>query len=735
MPFTPEFGGAFGQDLGSALASLIQQYGQKKQQRQQSQLLSQLLAPQGQQQIIPGQKQTEVPSVLPVPLGQVLAQGQAAGLAPEQLRLIEQEYKRREDAERQQRKESREDIQNLQKESRADYKEILQEEGEYAKDIKGAYKTVPKIKKLLDKIINNADSAGPTNAVTPKPLLSTNTRNLDSDINALINIASENFKGRVTNARLNFLAAEKPDITMTPESLKYTANKWLEDINELEQEFNIAREIKKRNNDRVPRNYQNIVAEELQLKRGPSEQQEFRSPEEPKNINAITSQRTQAPQVPGIPQQQTTGLIKPVAQESQGESLLGSLARVGTGAVTSALGGLAEVPSALSGLASSIYRIGEPYKDLTEEQIRQLPEEQQQKIREQRRLTEETDIFSKAQKVLPTSESIKERAKEYLPEGYLEPKNEAERFVYDVGEDLGTLLFPLGAVPSALKAGGIALGGNVGKYLTKYVGGSKTAQEGAKIGSMLATSFGMQPFIKNRVRAFYDALQESPAIEKPIVTKNINHTINEIERTFSGIGASNAPSKKLVNEVIKDWKSVSPGNQSVIRDVWEFKKDLSDRYAQATAKELKRAKPALNKIQESINSALKNNEEIPVFFKENLKEADLLNTGLANSKRAQDFIHKHLGKFGVKGAKYGVVPFIQQLVTSPSRTIGLATVGAVGAGLTSGAARTVGVLKELLTNSAFRNAYGQFVNAALNENKTSLSKAFNKINKIAKKES
>jgi hypothetical protein len=723
MPFTPEFGGAFGQDLGSALASLIQQYGQKKEQRKQSQLLSQLLAGPGQQPV-QGHQQAEGPSVLPVPLGQVLAQAQQAGLAPEQLRLIEQEYKRREDAARQQRKESREDIQNLQKESRADYKEILQEEGDYAKDIKGAYKTVPKIKKLLDKIINNADAAGPTNAIRPKPLLSTETRNLDSDINALINIASENFKGRVTNARLGFLAAEKPDITMTPESLKYTANKWLEDIHELEQEFNIARELKKRNNDRIPRNYQNIVAEELQLRRGPQEQQEFRSPEEPKNINAIETQRQQAPQVPGIPQPKTPGLIQPATQASQGEGLLGTLARVGTGAATSALGGLAEVPSALAGLASSIYRIGEPYKDLTEEQIKQLPEEQQRKIAEQRELTNQTDIFSKAQKVLPTAESIKEKAKEYLPEGYLEPKNETERFIYDVGEDLGTLLFPLGTPPKLLKAGGIALGGNIGKYLTKSIGGGEKAQNRAKIGSMIATAFGMQPFIKSKISAYYDSLKNSPAIESPIVTKNINQIVNNIERTHSRIGSPKVPSKKFLNEVIDDYKkNVSPAHRSVVRDVWAFKKDLGEYYKKAP----KEAKPFLEEMRKAVNDSLKKNPEVPEFIKDTLTEVDQLNTGLVNSKKAQDFINDTFGHLPKKVFKYSAISAspVKGLIKGAGAYAGIKTL--------AGAARVGGVIKELFTNPAFRNAYAEFATAALKESKTGLIKSLNKLNKAAKK--
>lgn len=733
MAFTSGFGGYFGEQLGQSLANLIDEYSQVQQKKKQSNLLSQLLAPQGQQspQLL-GQKveqpiqaqRSGQPSLLPASLGQVLAQAQKAGLSPQQLQLIEHEYKRREDAARQQQKQSREDIRQLQKESRADYKEILQEEGQYDKDIKGAYKNVPKIKKVLQRIISNANAASPYNTYIPQQHLSAQSRNLDTDIKKVVNLLSDNFQGRLTNAKLGFIAGEKPDITMSPESVKYSATNILEDINEFEQEFNIAREIKKRNNDRIPRNYQDLVAQELGLRKGPVEEKEFREQGQPKN-NITTSDtdtsnvRSNALAPTGI--NQSLNINEP----SQVESPINTLSRLATGTATSALGGAAEVPSSLAGLGSALYQLGNPARQIEDPERRAQAEK---RVRE----TEGPDIFERAQNILPTAESIKEHAKDFLPEGYLEPRNDSERFLYDVGEDMGTLLFPLGKTSGVLKAGGISLGGNIGKYLTKYAGGSEKAQNRAKLGSMLATSFALQPFIKSKINAYYDSLSNSPKIDSPIITKNINNVINNIEKTHSRIGDTTVPSKEFINETIDSYhKTVSPGNQSIVRDLWAFKKDLGEKWAKAPSK----AKPFLLKIQDAVNNALKKNEEVPKFIKNTLTEVDQLNTGLHNSQKAFKFINKNLGKFTAKGTKYGIVPFVQQLVTSPQKTLVTTGIGAAGAGITSGAGLLGGILKELATNSAFRNAYKEFATASLKENKTELIKYFNKMNKAVKNKS
>lgn len=726
MEFTSGFGPRFADSLTRALGTLSDDYRTRQKEQRQSKLLSQLLgglgpaqqavAPQGggQPQAPTGseaQTQPQRPSS-----AQILQMGTQLGIPYNQLKPIIDQYQHEERLTEQRTLADRklEQQRNIaeekpQRQKVVEAAESINAAGNEADDLITNYNNIEKLAKsgklttskgrqFLEKIGIPDFFNSPADDVAKKII--------EQTVNISARAAGKD--GKLTNDRLARLAAQQPNLFQTTEGMIQTArlnilsaqqNKVLQDALKKERKKTGAYNI-----DAIDNAYANTQEERNKL-----EEQKLNIVDELiGNSETIASQSLQQPQEPrAINEDQ-------LARRPSDESSIGGIGRILGGAVGSAAAGFAGVPGALASLADSIYQIGDPKRYIADPELRAQAAE--------REAPYVVEPFKAIQRILPTAESVKENASKYLPKDFLKPTNEAERFIYDVAEDIGTLMFPLGGSTTLLKSAAIAGGGNVGKYLTKYVGGSENAQQGAKIGTMLLTSFALQPMVKSKIDSYYNSLKESPVIESQIVTKNINNTIRDIEKTHSRIGSTSTPSKEYLNKVIDDVKkNVLPADKSIIRDVWAAKKDLSEHYAKAP----KSAKPFIKKIQDSFNDTLKKNPEVPSFIKETLTEADQLNAGLHNSTKAQTFINNTFGSLPKKGLKYG-------LLHSPLKTILGSAATYTGVKGAAGLARAGGVIKELLTNTSFRKAYAEFANSALKESKVGVIKALSKMNKLVK---
>lgn len=411
--------------------------------------------------------------------------------------------------------------------------------------------------------------------------------------------------------------------------------------------------------------------------------------------------------------------VKPSEEEPQGNALTRNILNI----LSSGAAGFASVPK---GLIDLIQAGREKISSLTEQY---LPEEERQAFREGQQRMPGAQLIKKTAEFLPGQEEVREKITSYLPEQYRKPQGEQEQLLADIAADVGSLLFPLGAPTKATRALKIAGLGNIGKFLTKKVGGSEALQEGVKIGTMLFTSLGLQDSLKNRAAQMYKQVDELLPESKSINFKPIRETMDEIYNEFSGIGNVKVPSKQAINEILGSLESVAPGNQANIKDLISFKQDLNESLSQAF--KYPRARPYINKITKSINETLKNNPEVPEEISTLLKNADEIWSGMSSANSALDYI-KNTPKIG--GKLGGKVATLLGFITSPARTVKVLGAGGVALGGALGGANAFYILKNLFTKPAIRNEYTKMMAGALKESAPSVIKHANKLEKLLSKE-
>src|SRR5271165_1406288 len=188
------------------------------------------------------------------------------------------------------------------------------------------------------------------------------------------------------------------------------------------------------------------------------------------------------------------------------------------------------------------------------------------------RLVAGTNVVS-PESFLPTSERVREFGKKLdeprlaakgLSPNYLEPQGGLENFADEVTKTATGLLLPIsggtvGLTTKALRAAGIAGASELAKLGTQYVTGSEAAGDGAKIGTMLATSLIGTPGIKKYMDSLY-ATSESLIPEGAQATsKLIEPTLMKLEKVLSK--GTTTPTKASVSRVVSDLRGkITPQN-------------------------------------------------------------------------------------------------------------------------------------------------------------------------------
>lgn len=289
MPFTREFGGELGEILGRGLSGLAEGYAQKKKQEQQSKLLSQLLAGSpGQQPLIqPGQQggfgteqfqQGSAPvqqrSTLPASLGQVKAAALQAGLSPEQIKIIEDEYARREKQQQlEEKKETKQKELELQKEklelqkeeaaNRASksYTDSLRGHVDSAKDLRNP------VKNALELFQDPSLQIGPLKSLIPSRAQNAATQQLASYLNEIVIKKSQLGKGVPNKQRLILEKLSKADTWQKPETIKKLLTNLDNQINKTIREEKVKDDLIEEFG-RTPSNLETKVKKRLKLTKG-----------------------------------------------------------------------------------------------------------------------------------------------------------------------------------------------------------------------------------------------------------------------------------------------------------------------------------------------------------------------------------------------------------------------------------------------------------------------------------
>jgi hypothetical protein len=322
-------------------------------------------------------------------------------------------------------------------------------------------------------------------------------------------------------------------------------------------------------------------------------------------------------------------------------------------------------------------------------------------------------------------EGIQAGAENVLPEGYLEPRNQIEKTAYDTFNDIGSLLFPIGGVKpgtSALKRiAKVAGGSNFAKLATKSLGGSESAQERVKLGTMLLMSAGLQGPMREKASELYQEF-ENELPKGMVKVPNMDQAINSLEK-WANTGDVNSKAQKNVRELIPTLQQAVQDGRSNLNEVWRLKKSMNNRISEVMAENTKSsALPELRKIKDALTESITKNPGVPKDVAKKLITADNIWAETSAAQNSVDFIKDSLTK------KYG--PNKVGVLLDP--IFGPAKIAASGVAVP--AVKLTHMLKSIATNPKFAKEYMALMMSAVKRQPQNIIKHVNMLNDQIKKD-
>ena len=348
------------------------------------------------------------------------------------------------------------------------------------------------------------------------------------------------------------------------------------------------------------------------------------------------------------------------------------------------------------------------------------------------RLVAGTNVVS-PESFLPTSERVREFGKKLdeprlaakgLSPNYLEPQGGLENFADEVTKTATGLLLPIsggtvGLTTKALRAAGIAGASELAKLGTQYVTGSEAAGEGAKIGTMLATSLIGTPGIKKYMDSLY-ATSESLIPEGAQATsKLIEPTLMKLEKVLSK--GTTTPTKASVSRVVSDLRGkITPQNTLPITDVIEFKRNINELFGPKDLSGLTKFMPKLgHEIKSTIQEYGKSNPEFIKAF----NAAEDIFQGLNAVTGPTAFLKRHATSANINAALTIAVLGLKDPVMVVK-----------GVAVAATAKELLGGLEALARSPEIRRYYTSVLSAAAKENAPALIKNIEKLDRSIEKE-
>lgn len=333
---------------------------------------------------------------------------------------------------------------------------------------------------------------------------------------------------------------------------------------------------------------------------------------------------------------------------------------------------------------------------------------------------------------IPSSNEAKEKMKGYRPPtsqelqnvsekvsgGYLKPQSENEKEIDEFTKTVTSLLGPM----KFRKALGLAtVGSGVSKGL-KTLGFDEPVQDLGKFGSMFTLSMFNPKGVQNLYTGLYDKVKKG-MLGRQVNAADLETRLNTIERHLSkGIPTT---TKNAVLKPIEDLKKKIINGQILDEDLIQARFDINELMGDPEL--LKRGKNAFPLVTRAINKTIQSTPNLPSQLKNNLKQADEAFGAFQQSKKASNFIKKHLPEKPLKSALFGTA---LEAIAYPEAIV--PTVGAVVAG--TGAIKIYELLNRINANPTMRKYYLEMIKSASNENRTSTLKFLHKLdNELEKK--
>lgn len=334
--------------------------------------------------------------------------------------------------------------------------------------------------------------------------------------------------------------------------------------------------------------------------------------------------------------------------------------------------------------------------------------------------------FESVMKAFPTQQELQSYS-ESATRGFTQAQDPIEKFSDEVFKDFTSLAMPIGNKPGFLKTLGTAFLGNAGAKALESLGVSQGGQDALKLGTFL--TLGMMG--KGTAREYGNSMlnkAENAIKSKPGVLVDAQ----PLERKL--LQLQNDMQKGIQTETKKAVLNLTDGALSKIQngkmdpeEATQIVRDINEMiYSQGRdINRLERAKKLIPDIKNSIKTQLtdygkKHNPEFLKYY----KEGNQAIAGIEQSNRIANAISKYVNVGDLSPSVKFALGF--SVLKNP------ATAGPIGATLM--AAKSAQVMKRIATNPALRRYYTNLISSSLRDNKESIIRNINGLNREMQKE-
>jgi len=328
---------------------------------------------------------------------------------------------------------------------------------------------------------------------------------------------------------------------------------------------------------------------------------------------------------------------------------------------------------------------------------------------------------------LPTSSQLRQTVTRGFTGEALEPRTQQEENFDTLVSDIATLSIPIkGRIPfkSALTK---AFSGNAAAWLTKELGGSETAQAGAKFGVMTVAGLkGGRKALTNQMNQSYktaEDLSKGATVSAKTLSEDTKNLLDSVSKGHL------TPAKELVKGPLKSiQKSIKSGKISV-PDAWELKRNINELiYDPATPRASRSLlRQALNPVNRVIKEYGAKNPE----FAKNFERAEDIFIGLNRRSAINNFLQRHVSIEGV--LKNPISKLLVLGASGGAYHAGLPGIGAAAAGIGTamGAREGVQALEFLAHSSTARKYYGDLLKASALQDVSAAKRSAKNLDKVA----
>jgi hypothetical protein len=321
---------------------------------------------------------------------------------------------------------------------------------------------------------------------------------------------------------------------------------------------------------------------------------------------------------------------------------------------------------------------------------------------------------------LPTEEDIQAQITEVWPEREPESKGEKQ---YDEFIKVATdFANPIGGNFKLGKSLGLSALGSATEEVVDLFKGEDTTKNIAKLGTMtLASMFDRGRGIRSHINKLYQASEN-------FIPKNAkaSYSVGGLNKAESIIRKGTMlPYKETTMKLINDIKSKIRSGEMSVADMVQIDKDINRLILDAGKDKQKIG--LIKQVKKAHTQNLKEYAKTNPSWGEAYAEAKLAEAGIKTSRDLQEYIKKEAS---LKNFTYGSV----LLGTAENLLPGSMVASLAGAGLITGATLTTEILRRIAKNPALRRYYTNVLTAAANENKVSLMRNLEGLERVAKKE-